>query len=164
MSLTKNGNLGPVYQPDYMQLANVVDGNIAVTTASSEATQLGFNIDANERVLFRYQLFYTQGGDVEELKYTVALQDNQAVPEDIAPTLYHETYILSDDTAAVSSDTSNTANTQVTLTTGTEGVGTVIITGVIHNSGTAGTVKLNLATATGTASVYAGSFLEYRRF
>ena len=92
MSLTKNGNLGPVYQPDYMQLANVVDGNIAVTTASSEATQLGFNIDANERVLFRYQLFYTQGGDVEELKYTVALQDNQAVPEDIAPTLYHETY------------------------------------------------------------------------
>jgi uncharacterized protein YueI len=164
MSLTKNGNLGPVYQPDYMQLANVVDANLALTTASSEATQLAFNIDANERVLFRYQLFYTQTADGDDLKYTVALQDNQTVPANITPTLYHETNILSDDTAAVSSDTSSAANTTVTLTTGTAGVGTVIITGVIHNSGTAGTVKLNLATATGTATVYAGSFLEYRRF
>ena len=164
MSLTKNGNLGPVYQPDYMQLANVVDANLALTTASSEATQLAFNIDANERVLFRYQLFYTQTADGDDLQYTVALQDNQAVPVNITPTLYHETFIASDDGGTISSDTISTANTEVTVAGGTAGVGSVIITGVIQNSGTAGTVKLNLAAATGTATVYAGSFLEYRRF
>lgn len=163
MSLTKNGNLGPVYQPDYMQLANVVDANIALTTASSEATQLKFNIDANERVLFRYQLFYTQGADGNDLKYTVALQDNQAVPANITPTLYHETYIASDNAGTSSSDTISAANTEVTVN-GTAGAGSVIITGVIQNTGTAGTVKLNLATAASTATLYAGSFLEYRRF
>ena len=164
MSLTKNGNLGPVYQPDYMQLANVVDANIALTTASSEATQLKFNIDANERVLFRYQLFYTQGADGNDLKYTVALQDNQDVPANITPTLYHESFIAADDTAVTaSSKVINTANTEVTVN-GTGGAGMAIITGVIQNSGTAGTVKLNLAAAAGTATLYAGSFLEYRRF
>ena len=164
MSITKNGNIGPVYQPDYMQLANVVDANIALAIPSSEATQLGFNIDANERVLFRYQLFYTQNADNNNLEYTVALQDNQDVPVDITPTLYHETYISSDDDGTVSSSTTSTANAKVNITSGTAGAGSVIITGVIQNSGTAGTVKLNLAAATGTATVYAGSFLEYRRF
>jgi hypothetical protein len=164
MSLTKNGNLGPVYQPDYMQLANVVDANIALTTASSEATQLGFNIDANERVLFRYQLFYTQTADGDDLQYTIALQDNQTVPVNITPTLYHESFIASDDGGTGSFGTQSAANTEVTVSGGTAGAGSVIITGVIQNSGTAGTVKLNLAAATGTATVYAGSFLEYRRF
>ena len=163
MSLTKNGNLGPVYQPDYMQLANVIDANIALTTASSEATQLAFNIDANERVLFRYQLFYTQTADGDDLQYTVTLKDNQTVPVNITPTLYHETYIASDDGGTISSNTISAANTEVTVN-GTAGVGSVIITGVIQNSATAGTVKLNLAANTGTATVYAGSFLEYRRF
>ena len=163
MSLTKNGNIGPVYQPDYMQLANVVDANIALTTTISEATQLKFNIDANERVLFRYQLFYTQGADGNDLKYTVALKDNQTVPANITPTLYHESYIASDDGATISSNTISAVNTEVTVN-GTAGAGSVIITGVIQNSGTAGTVKLNLRTAASTATVYAGSFLEYRRF
>ncbi|NCW70054.1 MAG: hypothetical protein EBV86_16120 [Marivivens sp.] len=147
-----------------MQLANVVDANIALTTASSEATQLAFNIDANERVLFRYQLFYTQTADGDDLQYTIALQDNQTVPVDITPTLAHETYIASDDAAAApTSQTFNAVNTERTIAN-SAGVGSVIITGVIQNSGTAGTVKLNLAAATGTATVYAGSFLEYRRF
>ena len=58
MSITKNGNIGPVYQPDIMQLSNIVDSDQIVNASTTlvDIPQLDLNVDANERVLLRYTI------------------------------------------------------------------------------------------------------------
>ena len=48
MSITLNGNIGAVYQPDMMQLENVVDANRVVNNSSTlvDVPQLKLNVDA----------------------------------------------------------------------------------------------------------------------
>lgn len=161
MSLTINGNIGAVYQPDVMTVGNIVDADQTVTNSATLVTvpQFTFPIGVNERVLFRYTVFYTSTatGDV---KYRVD------VPA--TPTLYRLSTenIASDLTAPVTSVITAEADSTALLASGTDGV--IRLTGVLANGSTAGQVIFQFAqnTATGSQSaiIRAGSFFEYRNF
>jgi hypothetical protein len=115
-------------------------------------------VDAYERVLFRFNVFFNTAA-AADFKYQVAIPGS--------PTLYRQLTegLAPDDTAydlAVA-----TSSAAVSLTGAANANGYVRITGVLQNGANAGQLKLQFAQATGDASdttVYAGSFLEYRRF
>lgn len=160
MSITLNGNLGAVYQPDMMQLANVVDANQTVNNSATlvDVPQLKLNVDAYERVLFRVNLFYNTAA-AADFKYQVAVPSS--------PTLYRQLTegMAPDDTAfdlAVA-----TSSAAVSITGAANANGFLRVTGVLVNGANAGTLQFKFAQDTANASdtvVYAGSFLEYRRF
>jgi hypothetical protein len=161
MSLTVNGNIGAVYQPDVMTVGNIVDADQTVTNSATLVTvpQLTFPIGTNERVLFRYTIFYTSTA-TGDLKYRVD------VPA--TPTLYRlaTDNTASDLTAGVTSVITAEADSTALLASGTDGV--LRLTGVLSNGTTAGQVLFQFAqnTATGSQSaiIRAGSYFEYRNF
>lgn len=161
MGLTQNGNIGAVYQPDVMTLGNIVDADQTVTNSATLVTvpQLTIPVGTNERVLFRYSVFYTSTA-TGDFKYRVD------VPA--SPTLYRlgvETY-AADGTATVASTITAEADGTVLFASGTEGF--IRLTGVLSNGTTAGSVIFQFAqnTATGAQSaiIRAGSSFEYRYF
>lgn len=160
MSITLNGNLGAVYQPDIMQVANVVDANQVVTNSTTlvDIPQLTLNVDAYERVLFRFNVFFNTAA-AADFKYQVAIPGS--------PTLYRQLTegVAPDDTAAdLAIATSSAA---VSLVGAANANGYVRIFGVLQNGANAGQLKLQFAQNSADASdttVYAGSFMEYRKF
>ena len=161
MSLTTNGAFGAVYQPDVMQLGSIVDADQTVTNSATLVTvpQLTLPVGKNERILFRYNLFYTTTA-TGDLKYRVD------VPA--TPTLYRlfSEEQAADATAIVCATITSEADDTVLAASGTDGF--IRLTGVISNGSTAGSVLFQFAqnTATGSQSavIRAGSFLEYRIF
>ena len=161
MSITLNGNLGAVYQPDVMTLGNVVDADQTVTNSATLVTvpQLTIPVGINERVLFRYTIYYTSTA-TGDLKYRVD------VPA--SPTLYRlATDNVADDVAAgVTSVIIAEADSTALLATGVNGV--LRLSGVLSNGSTAGQVIFqfaqNTATAAQSAIIRAGSHFEYRYF
>lgn len=161
MSLTTNGAFGAVYQPDMMQLANVVDSDQTVTNSSTLVTvpQFTLPVGKNERILFRYNLFYTSTA-TGDLKYRVD------VPA--SPTLYRlfSEEQAADATAIVCATITSEADDTVLFASGTDGY--IRLTGVLANGTTAGQILFQFAQNTQTGSqsavIRAGSFLEYRIF
>jgi hypothetical protein len=161
MSVTLNGNFGAVYQPDVMTLGNVVDADQTVTNSATLVTvpQLTIPVGINERVLFRYTVFYTSTA-TGDLKYRVD------VPA--SPTLYRlaTDNVAADVAAGVTSVITSEADSTALLASGTDGV--IRMVGVLSNGTTAGNVIFQFAqnTATGSQSaiIRAGSFFEYRYF
>jgi hypothetical protein len=160
MSITLNGNLGAVYQPDIMQVANVVDANQVVNNSATlvDIPQLKINVDAYERIMFRFNVFYNTAA-AADFKYQVSIPGS--------PTLYRQlTEGMAPDDTAVDLAIA-TSSAAVSLTGAANANGYVRITGVLQNGANAGQLKLQFAQDTANASdttVYAGSFLEYRRF
>lgn len=161
MGLTQNGNFGAVYQPDVMTLGNIVDADQTVTNSATLVTvpQLTLPIGTNERVLFRYTIFYTSTAS-GDFKYRVD------VPA--SPTLYRlgvETF-AADGSATVASALSAEADGTVLFAASTDGF--IRLNGILQNGSTAGQVIFQFAqnTATGSQSaiVRAGSHFEYRYF
>jgi hypothetical protein len=160
MSITLNGNLGAVYQPDIMQVANIVDADRVVNNSATlvDVPQLKINVDAYERVLFRFNVFYNTNATAD-FKYQVAIPGS--------PTVYRQVTegMAPDDTAVdLALATSSAA---VSLLGAANANGFVRITGVLVNGANAGQITLQFAQNTANASdtiVYAGSFMEYRRF
>jgi hypothetical protein len=160
MSITLNGNIGAVYQPDMMQLANVVDANQVVNNSSTlvDVPQLSLNVAANERVLFRLNLFYNTATGAD-FKYQVAVPTS--------PTLYRQLTegMAPDDTAVDLAIATTSAAVSILGAANTNGF--LRVTGVLVNGSTAGTIQFKFAQDAATASdttVYAGSFLEYRKY
>ena len=160
MSITLNGNIGAVYQPDMMQLANVVDANQVVNNSSTlvDVPQLSLNVAANERVLFRLNLFYNTATGAD-FKYQVAVPSS--------PTLYRQLTegMAPDDTAVDLAIATTSAAVSITGAASTNGF--LRVTGVLVNGSTAGTIQFKFAQDAATASdttVYAGSYLEYRKY
>jgi len=160
MSITLNGNIGAVYQPDMMQLANVVDANQVVNNSSTlvDVPQLSLNVAANERVLFRLNLFYNTAAGAD-FKYQVAVPTS--------PTLYRQLTEgkAPDDTAVDLAIATTSAAISILGAANTNGF--LRVTGVLVNGATAGTIQFKFAQDAATASdttIYAGSFLEYRKY
>jgi hypothetical protein len=160
MSITLNGNIGAVYQPDMMQLANVVDANQVVNNSSTlvDVPQLSLNVAANERVLFRLNLFYNTATGAD-FKYQVAVPTS--------PTLYRQLTegMAPDDTAVDLAIATTSAAISILGAANTNGF--LRVTGVLVNGATAGTIQFKFAQDAATASdttIYAGSFLEYRKY
>lgn len=161
MAVTINGNIGAVYQPDVMTVGNIVDADQTVTNSATLVTvpQLTIPIGTNERVLFRYTIYYTSTA-TGDLKYRVD------VPA--SPTLYRlATDNVADDvTAGVTSVIITEADSTALLATGVNGI--LRLNGVLSNGSTAGQVIFqfaqNTATAAQSAVIRAGSFFEYRNF
>jgi len=161
MAVTINGNNGAVYQPDVMTLGNIVDADQTVTNSATLVTvpQLTIPVGANERVFFRYTVYYTSTA-TGDLKYRVD------VPA--SPTLYRlATDNVADDvTAGVTSILTAEADSTALLATGVNGV--LRLSGVLSNGSTAGQVIFQFAQNTQTASqsaiIRAGSHFEYRYF
>lgn len=161
MSLTINGSLGAVYQPDVMTVGNIVDADQTVTNSATLVTvpQLTIPIGINERILFRYNIFYTSTA-TGDLKYRVD------VPA--SPTLYRlaTDNVAGDVTAGVTSVITAEADSTALLASGTDGL--IRLVGVLSNGTTAGNIIFQFAqnTATGSQSaiIRAGSFVEYRIF
>ena len=158
MSVTHNGSLGAVYQPDIMQLSNVLDTDTSSTTTTlAGIPQLDLNVGANERVLLRYTIFYTApaAGDI---KYQIDVPST--------PTQYRQFTegFAPDDTAFDLALASAEGTIQLLGAASTEGF--LRVTAILENGANAGTVSFKFAqvAASGTTTVYAGSFLEYRRF
>lgn len=161
MSVTINGNNGAVYQPDVMTLGNIVDADQTVTNSATLVTvpQLTIPIGKNERVLFRYTLYYTSTA-AGDFKYRVD------VPA--SPTLYRlgiESF-AADGSATAASVITSEADSTVLFASGTDGF--IRLQGVLQNGSTAGTIFFqfaqNTATAAQSAIVRAGSHFEYRYF
>lgn len=161
MSLTLNGNFGAVYQPDVMTVGNIVDADQTVTNSATLVTvpQLTIPVGINERVLFRYTIFYTSTA-TGDLKYRVD------VPA--SPTLYRlgiESF-AADGSATVASVITAEADSTVLFASGTDGF--IRLSGVLANGTTAGQVLFqfaqNTATASQSAIIRAGSYFEYRNF
>lgn len=161
MSLTINGNIGAVYQPDVITAGNIVDADQTVTNSATLVTvpQLTIPIGANERVLFRYTIFYTSTA-TGDLKYRVNIP--------ASPTLYRlcTDNVAADVTAGVTSVITAAADSTALLATGTDGV--IRLTGVLANGTTAGQITFQFAQNTQTAAqsavILRGSFLEFRNF
>lgn len=161
MGLTLNGNIGAVYQPDVMTLGNIVDADQTVTNSATLVTvpQLTLPIGTNERVLFRYTIYYTSTA-TGDFKYRVD------VPA--SPTLYRlgiESF-AADGSATVASVLTAEADSTVLFASGTDGF--IRLQGVLANGSTAGQVIFQFAQNTQTGSqsaiVRAGSHFEYRYF
>jgi hypothetical protein len=160
MSITKNGNIGPVYQPDIMQLSNIVDSDQIVNASTTlvDIPQLDLNVDANERVLLRYTIFYKTVA-AADIKYQIDIPASptqfRQFTEGFAP----------DDTAFDLALASAEGEVSILGASNTEGF--LRVTALLENGANAGTVSFQFAQAASNASdttVYAGSFLEYRRF
>ena len=157
---TLNGASGIVYQPDVMQLSRVVDSIQSVTSSTTLTTvpQLTIPIGINERVLFRYTLFYTTP-TAADISYTVDVPSSptlfRQVTEGMAPD--DTAFDLALATAEGTIDLLGAANTD----------GFIRITGILHNGSNAGEILFKFAQKTSTASatsIRGGSFLEYRYF
>lgn len=157
---TLNGASGIVYQPDVMQLSRVVDSIQSVTSSTTLTTvpQLTIPIGINERVLFRYNLFYTTP-TAADISYTVDVPSSptlfRQVTEGMAPD--DTAFDLALATAEGTIDLLGAANTD----------GFIRITGILHNGSNAGEILFKFAQKTSTASatsIRGGSFLEYRYF
>ena len=157
---TLNGASGIVYQPDVMQLSRVVDSLQSVTSSTALTTvpQLTIPIGINERVLFRYNLFYTTP-TAADISYTVDVPSSptlfRQVTEGMAPD--DTAFDLALATAEGTIDLLGAANTD----------GFIRITGILHNGSNAGEILFKFAQKTSTASatsIRGGSFLEYRYF
>jgi hypothetical protein len=160
MSITKNGNIGPVYQPDIMQLSNIVDSDQIVNASTTlvDIPQLDLNVDANERVLLRYTIFYKTVA-AADIKYQIDIPASptqfRQFTEGFAP----------DDTAFDLALASAEGSVSILGASNTEGF--LRVTALLENGANAGTVSFQFAQVASDASdttVYAGSFLEYRRF
>jgi hypothetical protein len=160
MSITKNGNIGPVYQPDIMQLSNIVDSDQIVNASTTlvDIPQLDLNVDANERVLLRYTIFYKTVA-AADIKYQIDIPASptqfRQFTEGFAP----------DDTAFDLALASAEGSVSILGASNTEGF--LRVTALLENGANAGTVSFQFAQVASNASdttVYAGSFLEYRRF
>ena len=166
MSLIANGNLGSVYQPDYFEARQVLSADSALTTTATAEPTFAFNVGKNERVVFRFTLFYDQDNAGDDLQYTI--KSTNAAGDAVAPAFYseHLNAIVPGGTAFLAVTT--TPNTEDTLTTAGTGQGMAVIQGVIlGNASSATTVNLLLAKEADTAgdtTVQEGSFLELRRF
>jgi len=166
MSIISNGNLGAVYQPDYFETSRVLAADSALTTTATAEPTFSFNVGKNERVVFRFTLFYDQDNAGDDLQYTIKSTDSDG--NAVAPAFYseHLNAIVPGGTAFLAVTT--TPNTEDTLTTAGTGQGMAVIQGVIlGNASSATTVNLLLAKEADTAgdtTVQEGSFLELRRF
>lgn len=165
MSIISNGNLGAVYQPDYFEASRVLAADSALTTTATAEPTFSFNVGKNERVVYRFTLFYDQDNAGDDLQYTIKSTD--AAGDAVAPAFYseHLNAIVPGGTAFLAVTT--TPNTEDTLTTAGTGQGMAVIQGVIlGNATTASTVNLLLAKEANNAAttVQEGSFLELRRF
>lgn len=166
MSIISNGNLGAVYQPDYFETSRVLAADSALTTTATAEPTFSFNVGKNERVVFRFTLFYDQDNAGDDLQYTI--KSTNAAGDAVAPAFYseHLNAIVPGGTAFLAVTT--TPNTEDTLTTAGTGQGMAVIQGVIlGNASSATTVNLLLAKEADTAgdtTVQEGSFLELRRF
>ena len=166
MSIISNGNLGAVYQPDYFETSRVLAADNALTTTATAEPTFAFNVGKNERVVFRFTLFYDQDNAGDDLQYTIKSTDSDG--NAVAPAFYseHLNAIVPGGTAFLAVTT--TPNTEDTLTTASTGQGMAVIQGVIlGNASSATTVNLLLAKEADTAgdtTVQEGSFLELRRF
>ena len=166
MSIITNGNIGPVYQPDYFEARQVLAADSALTTTATAASAFAFNVLKNERVVFRFTLFYDQDNAGDDLQYTIKSTDSAGSA--VTPAFYseHLNAIVPGATAFLAVTT--TPNTEDTLTTSGTGQGMAVIQGVIlGNATTDSTVNLLLAKQADTAgatTVQEGSFLELRRF
>jgi hypothetical protein len=166
MSIIANGNLGSVYQPDYFEARKVLSADRALTTTPTAASDFSFNVAKNERVVFRFTLFYDQDNSLDDLQFTIKSTD--ANGNAVVPAFYseHVNAIVPGATAFLAVTT--TPNTEETLTTTGNGQGMAVIQGVIlGNASSNSTVNLLLAKENNTAAnttVQEGSFLELRRF
>jgi len=166
MSIISNGNLGAVYQPDYFETSRVLAADSALTTTATAEPTFSFNVGKNERVVFRFTLFYDQDNAGDDLQYTI--KSTNAAGDAVAPAFYseHLNAIVPGGTAFLAVTT--TPNTEDTLTTTGTGQGMAVIQGVIlGNASSATAVNLLLAKEADTAgdtTVQEGSFLELRRF
>jgi hypothetical protein len=166
MSIISNGNLGAVYQPDYFEASRVLAADSALTITATAEPTFAFNVGKNERVIFRFTLFYDQDNAGDDLQYTIKSTDSDG--NAVAPAFYseHLNAIVPGGTAFLAVTT--TPNTEDTLTTAGTGQGMAVIQGVIlGNASSATTVNLLLAKEADTAgdtTVQEGSFLELRRF
>ena len=166
MSIISNGNLGAVYQPDYFEASRVLAADSALTTTATVEPTFAFNVGKNERVVFRFTLFYDQDNAGDDLQYTI--KSTNAAGDAVVPAFYseHLNAIVPGGTAFVAVTT--TPNTEDTLTTSSTGQGMAVIQGVIlGNATSATTVNLLLAkeaNTSGATTVQEGSFLELRRF
>lgn len=161
MAVTINGNNGAVYQPDVLTVGNIVDADQTVTNSATLVTvpQLTIAVGKNERVLFRYTVFYTSTA-TGDLKYRINTP--------ASPTLFRlcTDNVADDVTAGVTSVLTSNADSTALLASGTNGI--LRLTGVLSNGSTAGTVTFQFAQNTQTAAqsaiIRAGSFFEYRNF
>ena len=161
MGLTLNGNVGAVYQPDILTVGSIVDADQTVTNSATLVTvpQLTIPVGTNERVLFRYTIFYTSTA-TGDLKYRVDYPGTA--------TFYRlaTDNVAADVTAGVTSVITAEADATALLASGTDGV--IRLTGTLSNGSTAGSVIFqfaqNTATASQSAIIRTGSFFEYRYF
>jgi len=161
MSLTLNGAFGAVYQPDILTVGNIVDADQTVTNSATLVTvpQLTLPVGKNERILFRYNVFYstTATGDLKyRLDVPASPTSYRALLEEHAPA----------GAALVSSILTAEADDTIVAASGTDGF--IRISGVLVNGTTAGQVLFqfaqNTATAAESAVILRGSYLEYRIF
>lgn len=162
MSLTVNSNNGSViYAPDMLTVGNVLGADQTVTNSATlvDVPELKLPVGKYERILFRYNIFYTTTAD-GDLKYRVDVPASptlfRLVTEEQAPAAV----------AFVSGLLTSEADDTVVAASGTEGF--IRLTGLISNGATAGEVKFQFAQNTQTSAqsaiIRAGSFLEYRAF
>jgi hypothetical protein len=174
MSIISNGNIGAVYQPDYFEARQILSKDYALTevaTALKESdtapATFAFNVGKNERVVYRFTLFYDQDHATDDLLYTIKSTDSDG--NAVAPAFYseHLNAILPGATASFLAVTT-TPNTEDTVEASGTGQGMAVIQGVIlGNASSATTVNLLLRkadTTSGDTTVQEGSFLELRRF
>lgn len=161
MSLTINGNVGAVYQPDILNVGNVVDADQTVNNSTTLVTvpQFTLPIGANERIILRYNVQFTTGATAD-FKYFV---DAPA-----SPTLFRQAALSIDPAGAVAGGAILTAESNTASVVSTSaGGGLLLLEVIVANGSTAGNITFQFAQNTLEATntqVRQGSYLEYRYF
>ena len=154
-----NGEI--IFQPDQLTLVGIVDADQSVTNSATLVTVPAFTlpVGSRERYLLRYTIFFTTTA-------TGDLKTRVDIPA--SPTLFRQaSWCQPGGHTALTTPALLTAEADQSFThTGAEGI--LVINATLVNGATAGSVLFQFAQDTATASesavIRAGSYLEVRKF
>ena len=168
MSVTLNPTSGAVvYQPDVIVASQVLAAD-ATNATTTLATIPAFTIPLGpgDRVLANYYLHYNISAATADLTFRIYTVDQTTPATGVTPVLLRVVSETAEPGATADVYTISTADATTTVTTANTGNGytnhRVLVT---NNATTASNLIFQFAPAgTGTDIVYAGSYVEYRRF
>ena len=168
MSVTLNSSSGAVvYSPDILTAANVLAADQSnATTTLATVPSFSLALGKGERVIANYYIHYNISAATADLTYRIYTVDQTTPATGVTPQFLRvvNTSLEPSGTAGVMSLAS--ADTTTTVTTANTGNGFVVVRAVVTNNATTNSnLIFQFAPAgVGTDIIYAGSFVEYRRF
>jgi hypothetical protein len=139
------------------------DRTVTANTTLVTVPELSFSLARFQRVLFRFNLFYSSPA-AADFKYRLRVVDTAVAPVTLTQyRAFRETWVPDATALAFALDTSNNGTTDIAPVHAANTDGFIRGTGIIHNGATAGEFQVLFAQNTsdpGNTILRAGSFID----